>query len=211
MNSHLPALFDSEFRDLVRVELSNAYELVGERYYNPGDGADALIFGLMVFKNIDRRFAARLGEGQPLKYVATMRGPELRGGGLRVRWNKVGKALGWTDEVEHPSDTMFDMAAANMAVQQTLGFDRSPRMNWVIAHSGNPRDGLLTIHVAAPEMSEAGSFVAWRQSVAIYSALDPAADFPIVGTPARPEPVDLPDLNLTFLPDEASRAGTDAE
>ena len=207
MTGLLPARFDRDFRDALRAEAREAYALVGTHYYRPDHGADALIFGLMIFKNLDRRFAARFTNGSAFAYTPTIRGPELRDGTLRVRWKKVGDSHSAPDDVERPSDVMIEMAEANLSPQLSLGLDAEPLRNWVIAHAGTPRDGLLTMHLAAPEMASNGKrVVAWRESIAIYSALDPAADFPEIAAPALPEAVELPELEVTFLPDEADAA-----
>src|SRR6185503_915261 len=127
---------------------------------------------------------------------------ELRAGSNRVFWRKSGSRLAPPAAVDNPPERLIEMAMLNMAPQLSLGFDRPTHSNWVIAHSGNASDGLLTIHLAAPRLGADGSrVIGWLESVAIFDARRPSIDFPDSEAPGLPEATDLPDLELRFRPD----------
>jgi hypothetical protein len=202
----LPPAFDRSFRDAARQDLAAAYGLSAERLFSPSDGWGAMMFGLGVFYNVDRRFRERYRDHDLIRHVQTMRGPELRVSDLRVIWRKTGSRLAPPDAVDRPSDRLIDMAMLNMAPQLSLGFERPVLTNWVIAHSGSPTDGLLTAHLAAPRIATDGRrIVAWIESVAIFDARRPGLDFPEMEAPGLPEAVDLPELDLEFRTDAPER------
>jgi hypothetical protein len=209
----LPTAFNRPFREAVCVDTRAAYGLAAERIYSPENGWGALLFGIAVFLNLDRRFSARFVEGGPLRHVQTMRGPELRAGDqLRVRWKKVGFDLSPPGDVLRPSDVLVEMAQMNMSPQMSLSLDASPLLTWVIAHSGNAADGLLTIHLAAPHLSKDGrKVVAWRESVGIYDVRRPGVDFPDLEPPGLPEPSELPPMEIDFRPDAPSALDDEVE
>lgn len=195
--SPLPSVFDRPFRDVVRQDARAAYGLAADRIYSPADGWGPLMFGLAIYFNLDRRFRARFLDGLPLRYTSTMRGPELRGADVRARWKKTGNRLSAPGEIAQPSDVLIELAALNMAVQPGL-LDQPDLTNWVIAHSGNPGDGLLTIHLAAPRLAGNGRIVGWHESVAIFDARRPHLDLPDLEAPGLPEPIDMPELEIDF-------------
>jgi hypothetical protein len=199
-DASLPQVFDRLFRDAVRQDARAAYGLAADRIYSPSDGWGPLMFGLAIYFNLDQRFQARYLDGSPLRYVTSNQGPELRSADVRTRWKKTGSRLGAPGEVSRPSDVLIELAALNMAVQPGL-LDQPESTNWVIAHSGNPADGLLTVHLAAPRLAGNGRIVGWHESVAIFDARRPHLDLPDIEAPGLPEPIDLPDLEIGFRPD----------
>ncbi len=195
----LPQAFDRAFRDALRQDTSAAYGLAADRIYSPENGWGALMYGLAIYFNLDHRLRARYENGSPMRYATTMQGSELRTTDLRVRWKKTGARLTGPGEIHRPSDVLIELANENMAVQPTL-LDQPTLSNWVIAHSGNPSDGLLTIHLAAPRI--AGTrYIGWHQSVAIFDARRPQLDFPDLEAPGLPESMELPDLLIGFRSD----------
>lgn len=200
MSNTLPPILDRAFRDAVRHDTRASYGLAADRIYSPGDGWGPLMFALAVYYNLDRRFRTRYLGASPVRFAATMRGSELRGADIRIRWKKTGARLAAPGDVDRPSDVLFELAALNMASQPSL-LDQPTLSNWVIAHSGNPSDGLLTVHLAAPRLAGNGRVVAWHESVAVFDARRPHLDFPDLEAPGLPEPMDLPELEIDFLPD----------
>jgi hypothetical protein len=218
--SALPSAFDRRFRDGVRYDTRAAYKLASERIWSPSDGFGPLLFGFAVYLNLDRRFSSRFAPTSQasLKHTPTMRGPELRGYGLRLRWNKTGSAIGQPDAVERPTSTLIEMAQLNMVPQLSMGLDEVPPVNWVLAHTGNAQDGLLAVHLAAPQLSRDGrSVVGWRECVPIFDVRRPDLDFPDLDTAGLPESVDLGELQIEYLAGvpaslaEDESVGTDGE
>jgi hypothetical protein len=199
----LPAIFDRAFRDAVRQDCRAAYQLSADRIFSPADGWGSMLFGVAIYFNLDARFRARFLEAAALRYVTGAKGPELRAADQRVRWNKTGSGIGAPSAMERPSGVMLELAEQNSAAQMSM-FETRGFINWVIAHAGNATDGLLSIHIAAPQLARNGLVVGWLESIAIFDARHPDHDLPDVAAPGLPESVELLELELAFKADAPS-------
>jgi hypothetical protein len=200
LSPSLPNDFDLSFRDAIRQDCRAAYGLAADRIYSPQDGWGAMMFGIAVYFNLDRRFQARfLGESR-FRYVLGRRRPELQTGDLRVSWNKTGAAVGAPGIIERPSGVLLELASENLMAQSTL-FGAPDPVSWVIAHAGTAENGLASIHLAAPQFARNGRVVGWQESIAIFDARRPDLDFPDLAAPGLPEPAPLVEFGLAFRPD----------
>ena len=206
----LPPAFDRRFRDIVREVLRGAYE-TAERYYKPSDGADAMVHGIVVYKNANAQFR-RIFKAGGIEHVTTANGAELHAGALRVRWNKVGRTpvepIG--ESVPRQSTVITAMAIQNVQLELPFaGTDQaapgSASVNWIIAHIGTPQGGLQQIFLAAPITDGSAKTIGWRECVAIYDSVDPGEDLPEVGKLAEAVPLD--DITLEFK--DVDEAGAD--
>jgi hypothetical protein len=196
----LPDVFDRQIRDAIRQDCRAAYALAADRIYSPSDGWGPMLFGVAIYFNLDSRFRERFGSESRLQYVLGTRRPELQAADVRVYWNKTGTSAGRPTLLERPSGALLEMAGQNLAVQMSM-FGSSDPVSWVIAHAGNPQDGLASIHIAAPQLARNGRVVGWQQAVAIFDARRPDLDLPELAAPGLPEPTPLPDFDLSFRPD----------
>lgn len=197
----LPPAFDRPFRDTVRDVLRRAYE-AAERYYKPADGADAMVHGIVVYKNANLQFRRIFQTGR-IEHVTTANGAELHAGALRVRWNKVGRTPAEPIDESMPRQSTVITAMAIQNVQLELPFTgtdrvalRAASVNWVIAHIGTPQGGLQQIFLAAPITNGSAQAIGWRECVAIYDSAHPTEDLPEVGKLAEAVPLD--DITLEF-------------
>lgn len=208
MNSTLPhALSDRGFRDVIRFHTQEAYRFSAQRIWSPADGIGTLMFSLGVYFNVTERFSRIFGGTGPLVFKRTMRQAELGGpNGMRVRWNKTRTGGRTLDDVTRPSETLIELAIENLVSQLALGLAADKPAHWIIAHSGNPVDGLLTMHLASPVSSQDNRrIVAWSEVVPIFDARHPDLDFPEIEAPGLPEPAELPGLELRFREEAEAR------
>jgi len=196
----LPEVFDRAFRGAVRDDCRAAYTLAGDRIYSPGDGWGSMMFGIAIYFNLDRRFQTRFLNESRLRYVIGRRRPELQAADVRVYWNKTGSGVGAPAPMERPSGALLEMASENLAAQMSL-FGAPDPVSWVIAHAGNPDDGLASVHLAAPQFARNGTIVGWQESVAIFDARRPDLDFPDLAAPGLPEAAPIPGYELEFRVD----------
>lgn len=203
-------LCPEEFRGPVRAgiigSIRTAYDEADE-IYAPDRGRGDHLHGLAVYHvasfNLRNRF-----DGFPgVQFVSRGEGPELRIGPYRVRWNKVGR--GGDGQTIRGAFPRGSRAAAFMAQENQLRlFDEAAfaqggfPLNWVIAHLGNPIDGVVGIYLASPIETDGHSVTGWRDIVPIWSAADPDVEFPDLPIPGLPEPAELGDLDLELRDDE---------
>lgn len=197
MPPDLPEVFDRLFRDGVREDCRAAYRLASDRIYSPGDGWGSMMFGIAIYFNLDTRFRARFLDQSRLRYVIGRRRPELQSADVRTYWNKTGTGVGTPPPMERPSGALLEMASENLAAQTSL-FGAPDPVSWVIAHAGNPDDGLASIHLAAPQLARNGTIVGWQASFAIFDARRPDLDFPGLAAPGLPEAAPVPGYELEF-------------
>ncbi len=201
---------DRSLQVFVRDVMIRAYDLARD-HYDPDIGVDGQIFAFAVYKIAGHLFQQRVDVELPgAAVVWNGRGRELTRSGWHVRWNKVGSSE--RDHIDHSfpsrSHSAALMADANME-QLTLGLRDGQPKNWILAHVGNPVDGLRALYLAAPIEVRAGQVAGWARWVAIYDAARPdellPGAMPAPG-PIEPMPADLPDFELRVLPDEGSAA-----
>lgn len=205
LRDRLPDDFDRLFRDGIRQDCRNAYQLAADRIWSPSDGWGPMMFGIAVYFNLDRRFQARFAAESRFRYVLGRRRPELQTADLRVSWNKTGAAAGAPGIIERPSGVLIELASENLLAQTTL-FGSPDPVSWVIAHAGNAEDGLASIHLAAPQYARNGRVIGWQQSVAIFDARRPDIDFPDLAEPGLPEPTPVVDFDISFRTDAPAAA-----
>jgi hypothetical protein len=208
--SRCPEEFQGPVRAGIIDSIRGAYDEADE-IYAPDRGRGDHLHGLAVYHvasfNLRNRFHGVPG----VQFVSRGEGPELRIGPYRVRWNKVGR--GGDGQAIRGAFPRGSRAAAFMAQENQLRmFDEASfqpggfALNWVIAHMGNPIDGVVGIYLASPIETDGRSVTGWRDIVPIWSAADPEVEFPDLPTPGLPEPVDLGELDVELRDDGA--AGT---
>lgn len=201
---------DLSLHAFARDVMNRAYELARD-HYDPDIGVDGQIFAFAVYKIASHLFQERVEVDLPgAAVVWNGRGRELVRGGRHVRWNKVGSSEHDRIQDSFPSRSRSAtlMADANLE-QLTLGLHDGEPVNWILAHVGNPVDGLRALYLAAPIEVRAGQVAGWARWFAIYDAEHPEQTLPdAMPAPGQVEPLpaELPALELRVLPDEGSAA-----
>jgi hypothetical protein len=200
----LPAEFDRDFVDLVRRVMVDAY--VGARdHYDPDRGIDGQIFGFVVYKMAAHIFESEIPLLSGARVEWNGRGREIRRGDKHVRWNKVGHSE--QDEIgsSFPSRSKSAAIAAERNLKQLdLGFGDEQPVHWIIAHAGNPLDGLRSLYLAAPIETRNDRVVGWLRWHALYDGNHPDDVNPILPEPGpiQPEPEELGDFDLRIREDD---------
>lgn len=203
-----PGEFTRAVRAGIIDALRGAYAEADE-VYAPDRGRGDHLHALAVYHVACFQLRLNL-EGLPGVFMVSRgQGPELRIGSRNVRWNKVGRCdAGDTISNSFPrsSKVAAIMAAENSQIKLFSDdmFDDpsgSPT-NWIIAHLGNARDGLMAIYLAAPMETDGVRVTAWREIIPIWSATEPDTEFPSAPTPGLPELIELDDLPIELI-DEA--------
>ncbi len=206
-----PPEFTAPLRTRITAALQAAYA-EADTVYAPDRGLGDRVHAIAVY-DVLCMLLERDATGLPgVSFESRGQGPQLRVGDLRVRWNKVGRGeAGQTIAGSFPRGSRAAVFMALENQQMTLWSDPSNDdvrpLNWIICHLGNPRDGLRAIYLAAPIEADGERVTGWRLTVAIWSADDPAAEFPVAPPVGLPEAAPLPELEIALL-DEA--AGADA-
>jgi hypothetical protein len=205
-----PAEFDTEFVSAVRGVMIHAYNLARD-HYDPDIGVDGQIFSFAVYKIAARLFEREFADWPGTDVVWNGRGREIVRGGKRLRWNKIGTSA--RDEIRYSfpsrSRSAHIMAEQNLE-QLNFGFSEGDPDNWIIAHAGNPADGLQALYLAAPIEASNGRVSGWLGWLSIYDADHPNDAQPVLPTPGpiEPTPVDLPEFDLALV--ESDDAATNA-
>lgn len=178
--------------------------------YDPGRGLGDTLYGQAVY-SVASHHIARTFDGWPgAAVVSRGRGPELHIGGNRVRWNKVGRGTdGGGIRGRYPRGSRAAAAMANENQLRLFSEDAlepdGVATNWILAHLGNPIEGLVAIYLASPIETDGDSVTGWRDIIPIWSAADPMSDAPEAPVPGLPEPVELGALEV-LLVDEGDTA-----
>jgi hypothetical protein len=188
-----PLQFAAERRDILRAALTGAYTDAAE-VCDPERGFNDLLHGLIVYHLTAFRLQNAFQDDPDAWFVSAGLGPELHIGGLRLRWNKVGSSSAGQIATSFPRASM---AAALMAEgnQQLALWSADPGdtepVNWILAHVGNPREGLIRAYLAAPISADGREVTAWARWVPIYDAARPSVDLPDAPEPGLPVPVEI--------------------
>lgn len=205
-----------EFTGPVRAGIIDAIRgayAEADEVYAPDRGRGDHLHALAVYHVACFRLRLNL-EGMPGVFMVSRgQGPELRIGSRNVRWNKVGRGDGGdtiNNSFPRSSKVAAIMAAEN---QQTKLFSDdmfeqsgSPT-NWIIAHLGNARDGLMAIYLVAPMETDGVRVTGWREIIPIWSAVEPDTEFPTAPTPGLPESIELDDLPIELIETEPADLG----
>ena len=208
-NSNCPTQLDASRRAVLREALLAAYSEAAE-VCDPERGYNDLLHGLIVYHLTGFRLQRGFEDDPGVNYEFSGAGPELSIDGLRLRWNKVGRSASEQIAASFPRPSLAGalMAEAN----QQLGlwadeFDATEPVNWILAHIGNPRDGLIRAYLAAPLRSDGRAITGWASWVAIYDAAQPQIDLPEAPAPGLPEPVEIEPVEISLIEETQLGAG----
>lgn len=206
-----PPEFTSTLRTRITTALQAAYA-EADNVYLPDRGLGDRVHAIAVYDVLCMLLERDVAGLPGVSFESRGQGPQLRIGDLRVRWNKVGRGeAGQTIDGSFPRGSRAAVFMALENQQMTIWSDASNDdfrpLNWIICHLGNPRDGLRAIYLAAPIEADGDRVTGWRSTVAIWSADDPAAEFPVAPPVGLPEPAPLPELEIALL---GEAAGADA-
>jgi hypothetical protein len=196
-----PSEFDEPFLDVVRRVMRRSYDLARD-YYDPEIGVDGQIFAFTVYKIAARQFELELSAFAGAEIVWNRRGREIRRGSKQLRWHKVGVSGSDSIATSFPSHSRSAGVMAELNMEQLdLGLTEEDPSNWIIAHAGNPADGLCALYLAAPNRASRGRVTGWLRWIAIFDSDQPGESYPTLPPPGpiEPLPSDLGDFDLELL------------
>jgi hypothetical protein len=192
-DDRLPQVLTEQRLDAFVEALSITYAECQARF-DRSIGFDSQTFGQMVYKSswfhLDQVAAADDG----IAVIRDANGFELDLEGVRLHPFKVGHRANDIYDRLPSNELVFELMANQNLYQLSLLPEIQPQM-LVLAHVGNPDDGLCAVYVAAP-IIRAGGVKDWAFVVRIDHFGD-AADA------AVPQPVDINPPELKILPDKA--------
>ena len=203
-----PPEFTPELRAALIDGLRAAYDKANDTYA-PEEGVRDRVHGITVFDVATFRFERDLQRFAAVSFESHGSGPELRVGGLRVRWNKVGQTNGQAidQSFPRPSRASAEMALGNQQLPLWADeIDLRRPVNWFVCHVGNPIDGLLAVYLAAPLNADGERITAWQTVVPIWSAHEPDTEFPVLPPPGPPEPPPLPAWDISLVDEEQAES-----
>ncbi|HEX7948889.1 MAG TPA: hypothetical protein VF494_00965 [Candidatus Limnocylindrales bacterium] len=201
-----PAAFTAEIRRRIIDAVRAGYAAADERYA-PEQGVGERSYGMIAYEVLTYRLREDVASDPSVAFEWHADGPCLRIGGIRVRWNKVGRGRAGetiTTSFPRPSGAAAQMAFDNR--QMTLwgdeaGSELGSPVSWIICHMGNPRDGLRAVYLAAPINADGEQIIGWRVTIPIWNADDPLAEFPTAPEIGLPEAAPLPEFEITLIDD----------
>lgn len=210
----LPDGLADELSDRLVSALQHVYAINAERY-DPQLGDDGLTFGVQVWRNSWHELEAAV---QTLHDISTAR-PDgslvLRIGDVRLHTYKVGNTEELNIHNVRISGTATKDRIVHSNVEQLQLFSTAPPAtgppNLVLAHAGNPFDGLCAVYVGAPTEDEAGPSWSWVESLYQIPPDEVRRGEPLPEGPVTPYS-DLPvtDFDLTLKPElDEEQPGSD--
>jgi hypothetical protein len=198
--SEFPTQFSAERRELFRRALIGAYEDAAE-VCDPERGFNDLLHGLIVYHLTGFRLQRLVADVPGVQFEHGSFGPELHIEGFRVRWNKVGRDSREGIENSFPRSSMAAsyMAEANHQLTLWDPEDGNEPTNWILAHFGNPRDGLVRAYLAAPIATNGREVVGWARWIPIYDAAQPMIDLPEAPMPGLPVAIAVAPAELSLI------------
>jgi hypothetical protein len=195
-----PQQFTPDRREILRAALSGAYADAAD-VCDPDRGFNDLLHGLIVYHLTAFRLQRAFEDDPEVRFESIGLGPELHVDGLRLRWNKVGRSSAEHIGTSFPRASMAATAMAEGNQQLALWSEDTGAgdpVNWILAHVGNPRDGLIRAYLAAPISTDGREVTAWARWIPIYDAAQPFVDLPDAPAPGLPVPVEieLPEVSL---------------
>jgi hypothetical protein len=165
--------FGPEAQDLLVRALRRAYETVCE-HHDPARGADAQTFGFCAYKyaafEIDRE-----AKTNTKAITVSSRNPIFRFviGGFELACHRVGDSEHDDIAVSFPGNN----GAVVQMIEEQLWLDNVPRgqaltdaRSVVLAHMGNPEDGLRAVYLCIAEEAKDGRISRWAYSELVWRA-----------------------------------------
>lgn len=196
-----PTQFTAERREILRTALLAAYADADE-VCDPDRGFNDLLHGQIVYHLIGFRLQRAFEDDSEVRYSSHGLGPEIHVGPLRLRWNKVGRSSSERIDSSFPraSRVASNMAEANQQLLLWSGSEDGVELtSWILAHIGNPRDGLIRAYLAAPVDNSGIEVTAWSQWVAMYDASQPQIDLPEAPAPGLPVAAEIGPIDVSLL------------
>jgi hypothetical protein len=196
----LPRGLTGRRRERITRALEAAYDQCRTRF-DRNVGFDNQTFGQMVFKSCWFHLDQYLAGDSGVRVLRDYNSFELEVEGTVLHPYKLGQRDGEIYDRYPSNEEAFAFMAAENIEQITLFPSKSPR-RLVLAHAGNPIDGLRAVYIAAPVMDGDGDF-GWAWVVRIdelggESGVD------------RPEPVDIPPPQLGTVEPTPERRRADS-
>ena len=203
-DERLPKALSEERLDAFVEALAITYAECQARF-DRSIGFDSQTFGQMIYKSSWFHLDQVAGIDGRIGVVRDGNGFELDIDGVRLHPFKVGHRANDIFDRLPSNELVFELMASQNVYQLSLLPDLQPQM-LVLAHVGNPEDGLCAVYVAAPIIRD-GGVKDWAFVVRIDHFGD-AADAGV------PQPVNIDPPELTILPnvaaDEESADSNDA-
>lgn len=199
--------FSESFCEDLRQALDAAYEIAAEKH-EPAVGSDALTFGVTLYRFVWHRLQA-LVERHPetLKVERIGNTDRLYLGKYVLGCYRVGSSA---DADIHRSFPSNDEGAMTMMIDPRQQFfpgmelkpeDFADHRNYVIAHLGNPEDGLGAIYLCIPAGEFGQKVRRWAYTHLVWRRCEAKAQRPVDSTPSKllppaPPPEDVHDFEV---------------
>lgn len=143
--------------------IEQAYQ-VRQRRHDAGIGDNAMTFGMNVRFTVEKLLENAFAEHPGLKISRPMGSFQIAYHGHIFHFYKFG--MNANDSIENLS--LDDSTTKiNLVLDNQLSLPGIPALrHWIVAHSGNPRQGLIEVYIGAPNtLGERGSPWAWREQI----------------------------------------------
>jgi hypothetical protein len=192
-----PEIRRPDLRHAIIRALQTSYDVSQERH-DPGVGDTALTFGIHTWASSTFYLVRELTGLTDLACTVANQSLEARVGRCRLRALKLGGSEAdnpWHSFPDHVGPASRMGRAVQLELQ--LGLESIEPLDWIIAHYGNPDEGLRAVRLQAvgSERSEDGRITRWRAIETIYEA---GAVSLTVLAGAQPDVVAIAEAELTL-------------
>jgi hypothetical protein len=201
----VPALLETEFGKGVLAAIKRAYRIRADGHRS-GDGDNAMTFGMNVRFSIEKFVDDAFARDSQVVIARPAGSFQAAFAGHLYHFYKFGSDA--SDSVDaldfDDSETKMNIVAYNQ-----MSLPGIPDMrHLIVAHSGNPEDGLLEIYVGAPDaLGHDGSPWAWRYCIHSDERVAQRAKQNDAVSDSRPSFLDQPEPPVNVVPKRSPRIG----
>jgi len=203
----IDALLADRFGEAVLSAIKKAYQIRSDGH-RPGDGDNAMTFGMNVRFSIEKFVEASLAQSREVGISRPAGSFQIAYRNHLYHFYKFGMDAG--DSVD---DLNFDDSETkiNIVADNQLPLPGIPDLrHLIVAHSGNPEDGLLEVYIGAPNaLGTQGSPWAWRHCVFAAEGVAPRTAREDNTGESRPSFLDQPQPTVVVRPRKKIDAASD--
>jgi len=202
-------LFTAYFGRTILSAIKKAYQVRSDGH-RPDDGDNAMTFGMNVRFSIEKFIEESFPQGGDVAISRPLGSFQLAYRGNLYHFYKFGMNAG--DRVDALT---FDdsVTKVNIVADNQLALPGIPDLrHLIVAHSGNPEDGLLEVYLGAPNaLGTEGSPWAWRHCVFAAEGVLKRAELEQSSIEDRPSFLDQPEPLVVVQPRKKIEAKRDVK